>query len=129
LLPAAQAHATMQALRLLGVQLAVDDFGTGYSSLSRLSQLPIDSLKIDRSFVRQLQDSSDAAQAAAVVAAIVQLGSTLRKAVVAEGIETADQVEQLRGLGCEMGQGFHLASPLAPGDATDWLAARHQPLH
>ncbi len=128
-LPASVAHETMQALRGLGVQLAVDDFGTGYSNLSRLSRLPIDSLKIDRSFVRQLRDGSDTEQAAAVVAAIVQLGSTLRKAVMAEGIETAEQVEQLRGLGCELGQGFHLASPLAAGDATDWLAARGRPLH
>jgi diguanylate cyclase (GGDEF)-like protein/PAS domain S-box-containing protein len=132
-LPAAVAHETMRALRSLGVQLAVDDFGTGYSNLSRLSTLPIDSLKIDRSFVRQLrsggQSPNEREQAAAVVAAIVQLGSTLRKAVVAEGIESAEQVEQLRGLGCELGQGFHLASPLAAGDATDWLAARGAPLH
>ena len=128
-LPAATAQETMRALRALGVQLAVDDFGTGYSNLSRLSRLPIDSLKIDRSFVRELRDGADAEQAAAVIAAIVQLGSTLRKAVVAEGIESAEQVEQLRGLGCELGQGFHLASPLAAGDATDWLAARARPLH
>ncbi|MEY3273861.1 MAG: hypothetical protein RLZZ341_2767, partial [Pseudomonadota bacterium] len=56
-------------------------------------------------------------------------GGTLRKAVVAKGIETAEQVERLRGLGCELGQGFHLASPLAAGDAGDWLAARGAPLH
>ncbi len=133
-LPAAVAHETMQGLRALGVQLAVDDFGTGYSNLSRLSRLPIDSLKIDRSFVRELrpgsaQGDADREQAAAVIAAIVQLGSTLRKAVVAEGIESAEQVEQLLGLGCELGQGFHLASPLAAADATDWLAARGRPLH
>jgi diguanylate cyclase (GGDEF)-like protein/PAS domain S-box-containing protein len=129
-LNAAAANEVMQALRRLGVHLAVDDFGTGYSNLSRLSRLPIDSLKIDRSFVRELREgSADPVEAAAVVAAIVQLGSTLRKAVVAEGIETAEQVEQLRGLGCELGQGFHLASPLAPGDATDWLVARRSPLH
>ena len=127
-LPAAAAHETLLGLRALGVQLAVDDFGTGYSSLSRLSRLPIDSLRIDRSFVRELH-GSDAEQAEVVVAAIVQLGGTLRKAVVAKGIETAEQVERLRGLGCELGQGFHLASPLAAGDAGDWLAARGAPLH
>ena len=120
------AVAVLNALRRLGVRLAVDDFGTGYSSLSHLSRLPIDSLKIDRSFVHQLQRDSDDS---AVVAAIVQLGSTLRKAVVAEGIETADQIEQLRELGCEMGQGFHLASPLTEQAAGEWLAARRQPLH
>jgi diguanylate cyclase (GGDEF)-like protein len=116
----------LSALRRLGVRLAVDDFGTGYSSLSHLSRLPIDSLKIDRSFVHQLRRNSDDA---AVVAAIVQLGSTLRKAVVAEGIETADQVDQLRELGCELGQGFHLSSPLSDQAVGDWLAARRAPLH
>jgi diguanylate cyclase (GGDEF)-like protein/PAS domain S-box-containing protein len=127
-LPAAAAHETLLGLRALGVQLAVDDFGTGYTSLSRLSRLPIDSLKIDRSFVRGLH-GSDAEQAEVVVAAIVQLGGTLRKAVMAKGIENAEQVERLRGLGCELGQGFHLASPLAAGDADDWLAARRAELH
>ena len=116
----------LAALRHLGVRLAVDDFGTGYSSLSHLSRLPIDSLKIDRSFVHQLQRNSDDA---AVVAAIVQLGSSLRKLVVAEGIETADQVEQLRELGCEMGQGFHLSTPLTDQAAGAWLAARRAVLH
>ena len=117
---------TLLALRKLGVRLAVDDFGTGYSSLSHLSRLPIDSLKIDRSFVHQLQRNTDDA---AVVAAIVQLGSSLRKAVVAEGIETADQVAQLRDLGCELGQGFHLAQPLSESAANEWLQARRMPLH
>jgi len=116
----------LSALRRLGVRLAVDDFGTGYSSLSRLSRLPIDSLKIDRSFVHQLKRSSDES---AVVAAIVQLGGTLRKAVVAEGIETEDQLEQLRELGCESGQGFHLSVPLSEQDAGEWLASRWLPLH
>ena len=64
-----------------------------------------------------------------MVAAIVQLGSTLRKSVVAEGIETADQIDQLRELGCQMGQGFHLASPLTEQAAGEWLAARRAPLH
>jgi diguanylate cyclase (GGDEF)-like protein/PAS domain S-box-containing protein len=99
----------LAALRRLGVRLAVDDFGTGYSSLAHLSRLPVDSLKIDRSFVQQLEAGSDDA---AVVAAIVQLGSTLRKAVVAEGIETAEQAAHLQALGCSLGQGFHLAQPL-----------------
>jgi len=118
----ASAVDTLSALRKLGVRLAVDDFGTGYSSLSHLSRLPIDSLKIDRSFVHRLRrNSADAA----VVAAIVQLGSTLRKAVVAEGIETADQVEQLR----ELGQGFHLSTPLSEEAAGAWLVARRVPLH
>ncbi len=117
---------TLGALRRLGVHLAVDDFGTGYSSLSHLSHLPIDSLKIDRSFVHRLKRHSDDA---AVVAAIVQLGSTLRKQVVAEGIETADQMDQLRELGCALGQGFHLSVPLSEQAAGEWLQARRSPLH
>ena len=96
-------------LRRLGVRVAVDDFGTGYSSLSYLARLPIDTLKIDRSFVAQLAGDGDQA---AVVRAIVHLGQSLRKAIVAEGIENSRQVEHLLALGCQLGQGFHLAEPL-----------------
>ena len=109
---------TLHALRELGVCLAVDDFGTGYSSLSHLSKLPIDSLKIDRSFVRQLQPGN---ADSAVVSAIIQLGGSLHKAVVAEGIESAAQAAQLRALGCLHGQGFHLATPLTVPAADEWL--------
>ncbi len=115
------ALASLTALRQLGVKLAVDDFGTGYSSLAHLSQLPIDSLKIDRSFVSQLQRGKADAAPAAVISAIIQLGHTLRKAVVAEGIETAAQMDQLRELGCAFGQGFHLAIPLSAAQASAWL--------
>ena len=117
---------TLQALRRLGAHLAVDDFGTGYSSLSHLSKLPIDSLKIDRSFVAHLQQGS---ADAAVVSAIIQLGGTLQKAVVAEGIETQSQMDQLRELGCGYGQGFHLASPLSEAAAGEWLRAQRGTLH
>lgn len=99
----------LERLREVGVRLAVDDFGTGYSSLAHLSRLPIDALKIDRSFVGQLtKDSKDAA----VVRGIVQLGRSLGKDVVAEGIETPSQFDQLRDLGCDRGQGFLMARPL-----------------
>jgi EAL domain-containing protein (putative c-di-GMP-specific phosphodiesterase class I) len=91
------------------VQVAVDDFGTGYSSLSHLSKLPIDSLKIDRSFVGQLQRGSEEA---AVVQAIITLGQHLRKSIVAEGIESAEQLAVLRAMGCVLGQGHHLSQPL-----------------
>ena len=114
---------TLADLRRLGTQVAVDDFGVGYSSLSRLAKLPIDSLKIDRSFVSQLQRGSDEA---AVVQAIIQLGGTLRKSVVAEGIESADQLQQLRDMGCEFGQGFHLALPLS-AQAAGELVSGHRP--
>ena len=83
-----------------------------------------DSLKIDRSFVHPLKRNSDGS---AVVSAIVQLGSTLRKTVVAEGIETADQVEQLRELGCGLGQGFHLSTPLSEEAAGAWMVACRVP--
>jgi diguanylate cyclase (GGDEF)-like protein/PAS domain S-box-containing protein len=116
----------LTALRKLGVKLAVDDFGTGYSSLSHLSRLPIDSLKIDRSFVSQLRQGGPDA---AVVSAIVQLGSALRKAVVAEGIESAAQLDHLRELGCNFGQGFHMGTPLTAQMAGEWLRRPPAPLH
>ncbi|MBK7530988.1 EAL domain-containing protein [Piscinibacter sp.] len=101
---------TLTRLRDLGVGLSIDDFGTGYSSLSYLSTLPIDSLKIDASFVRGMRNGSKEAE---VVRAIVTLGASLGKSVIAEGIETESQFDQLRGMGCESGQGYHLSRPLA----------------
>jgi EAL domain-containing protein (putative c-di-GMP-specific phosphodiesterase class I) len=100
---------SLQQLRMLGVGLSVDDFGTGYSSLSHLSVLPIDSLKIDMSFVRPLRAGS---KEAAVVRAIVLLGTALGKEVIAEGIETQAQLELLRDMGCDTGQGYYLSRPL-----------------
>ncbi|MDE2367732.1 MAG: EAL domain-containing protein [Burkholderiales bacterium] len=104
------AMSTLKALRQLGVGLSIDDFGTGYSSLSHLAVLPIDSLKIDMSFVRNLRAGSNEA---AVIKAIVLLASLLGKQVIAEGIETEAQLELLRELGCGFGQGFYLSRPLA----------------
>ncbi len=101
---------TLTRLRDRGVGLSIDDFGTGYSSLSYLSTLPIDSLKIDASFVRGMRNGSKEAE---VVRAIVTLGASLGKSVIAEGIETESQFDQLRGMGCESGQGYHLSRPLA----------------
>jgi diguanylate cyclase (GGDEF)-like protein/PAS domain S-box-containing protein len=101
---------TLNELRDLGIGLSVDDFGTGYSSLAHLSTLPIDSLKVDRSFVRGLRPHS---KEATIVRAIVHLGNSLGKRVIAEGIETASQFAQLREMGCEGGQGFHLSQPLS----------------
>jgi diguanylate cyclase (GGDEF)-like protein/PAS domain S-box-containing protein len=98
-------------LRRLGIGLSVDDFGTGYSSLQHLSALPVNSLKIDRAFVNTLARSSNDE---AVVRAIVLMGHSLGKSIIAEGIETADQLEQLQHMGCKSGQGFHLSRPLAP---------------
>ncbi len=111
----------LAALRRLGVMLAIDDFGTGYSSLSHLSTLPIDCLKIDRSFVARLYSS---ANEAAVVRSIILLGSSLGKLVVAEGIETPSQLEQLREMGCSLGQGYLLARPLTPAQVPGLLVQR-----
>ncbi len=114
----------LRELRKLGVQLAIDDFGTGYSSLSHLSTLPIDCLKIDRSFVSRLETSTNEA---AVVRSIILLGSSLGKDVVAEGIETPGQLALLRGMGCRLGQGFLLARPLASQDVSSLLTRRDAP--
>jgi diguanylate cyclase (GGDEF)-like protein/PAS domain S-box-containing protein len=105
-------------LRRLGVLLAIDDFGTGYSSLSHLSTLPIDCLKIDRSFVSRLETS---ANEEAVVRSIILLGSSLGKMVVAEGIETPGQLAQLREMGCRLGQGYLMARPLPAQDVSSLL--------
>ncbi len=104
----------LRELRTLGVGLAVDDFGTGYSSLSHLATLPIDTLKIDRSFVARLKVGS---REAAVVRSIILLGSSLGKSVLAEGIETESQFGQLNEMGCDLGQGFLLAPPLTAEQA------------
>jgi len=111
----------LRELRRLGVALAIDDFGTGYSSLSHLSTLPIDCLKIDRSFVSRLEHSENEA---AVVRSIILLGSSLGKSVVAEGIETEPQLLRLRELGCHLGQGYLLARPMPAQDVPGYLS-RH----
>ena len=99
----------LEDLRALGVGLSVDDFGTGYSSLAHLSSLPVDCLKVDRSFICGMRRGS---KEATVVHAIVKLGNSLGKSVVAKGIETASQYDQLREMGCGVGQGFHMSRPL-----------------
>ncbi len=106
-----QAVEMLEALRREGIVVQVDDFGTGYSSLSYLHRLPIDSLKIDRSFVQGIEQDS---QNLEIVTTIVNLAHSLRIDVVAEGIENAEQLQLLRDLSCEYGQGFHFAKPLTP---------------
>lgn len=100
---------TLRYLKDSGISLAIDDFGTGYSSLSYLKRFPLDFLKIDRSFVADLEDSDDSA---AICAAIIAMAHRLGLAVVAEGIETKAQLEFLRSQGCEQGQGFLLGKPM-----------------
>jgi len=111
---------TLGELRRQGIGLSLDDFGTGYSSLRHLSTLPVNTLKIDPGFVHGLQRG---ANEAAVLRAMVLLGTSLGKSIIAEGIETAEQMEQLRQMGCPAGQGVHLARPLAPAVVGRMLAA------
>jgi diguanylate cyclase (GGDEF)-like protein/PAS domain S-box-containing protein len=110
----------LRALKELGVRLAIDDFGTGYSSLSYLRQFPIDILKIDRSFVRDMHSEHEAS---ALASAIIDLGRALDLQVVAEGIEVEDQFEALRELGCDLGQGYFWSKPVPNPAATQIVAA------
>jgi diguanylate cyclase (GGDEF)-like protein len=106
----------LQALKSMGVKLAIDDFGTGYSSLSYLTQLPIDCLKVDQSFVRQLVPDAHGAfkiGPALIVSAVIGMGKSLRHRVVAEGVETREQLAFLQAQRCSEGQGFYFSRPLA----------------
>jgi EAL domain-containing protein (putative c-di-GMP-specific phosphodiesterase class I) len=111
LLSDAQLAVTIGELAALGVVIALDDFGSGYSSLGYLSKLPIGILKIDLSFVSRIDGGPEEA---AVAQAIIMLGHTLGMEVVAEGIETSEQLAELRGRGCPLGQGFLLGRPVPP---------------
>ncbi|MFB4250003.1 putative bifunctional diguanylate cyclase/phosphodiesterase [Pseudomonas idahonensis] len=105
--------ATLQAIKALGVRLAVDDFGTGYSSLSYLRKFPVDVLKIDQSFIHGL---SHEPKDAALVSAIIQLGRSLNLSIIAEGVETQEQLAFLKQQGCEEGQGYYFSKAL-PADS------------
>jgi len=102
---------TLSGLRQLGVRLAIDDFGTGWSSLSRLREFPVDELKIDKSFVAEVHDNADEAP---IIAAIVAMAHSLSLSVVAEGVETLDQLACLNQYGCDYVQGYLLSRPLPP---------------
>jgi diguanylate cyclase (GGDEF)-like protein/PAS domain S-box-containing protein len=110
----------LKELRTLGVRVAMDDFGTGYSSLSYLSRFPVDVIKMDRSFLRP----EATREAVDLSSAVVALGSSLSLEVVAEGIELDEQLNRLRELGCELGQGFHFAHPMESAHLADFLAGR-----
>ena len=113
-----RAKAVLARLHALGISLAVDDFGTGYASLSWLRDLPLHTLKIDRSFVmRMAADEGDAT----IVRSTVQLGRSLGLKVVAEGVEDEAAWVQLLGLGCDLAQGFHLSRPQPAAALTPWL--------
>ncbi|WP_109118415.1 EAL domain-containing protein [Azospirillum sp. TSO22-1] len=116
-----QAIGTMRALKDIGLRLAIDDFGTGYSSLSHLRHFPLDILKVDQSFVR---DITNHAEGEAIAAAVISIGHALGKKVVAEGVETDVQLDFLRGHGCDEYQGF-LFSPAVPAERFRELLMRN----
>jgi len=117
---AEQVWADLRTLRALGVRVAIDDFGTGYSSLSYLRQMPVDVLKIDKSFVDDIVASR---QQHALVNAIVMLARELDLAVVAEGIEEPEQLALLARMGCPYGQGYLFAKPIWPAEIEEWITA------
>lgn len=116
---AAYALRVLQSLRAEGIALYIDDFGTGYSALSYLQKLPVDFIKIDQSFVRDMCSSKDSA---AIVRSTIDLVHDLGRKTVAEGVETQDHWDQLASLGCDYAQGYFIARPMPPGEFQAWRA-------
>ncbi len=113
-----QTRETLHALDALSVRLALDDFGTGYSSLSHLKKFPVDTVKIDKSFI---QDVSTDPGDATVVEAIIAMAHRLNLQVIGEGVETDDQLEFIRARGCDLAQGYYFSEPLPPGEFARWV--------
>jgi EAL domain-containing protein (putative c-di-GMP-specific phosphodiesterase class I) len=111
--------------RLKGFRFAIDDFGTGYSSLVQLHRLPFSELKIDRGFVSGLGSSEEAK---IIVGAIVNLGQSLKLELVAEGIETEEQMKSLMAMGCQSGQGYLFSRAMPPSQIPDWLSKHPAPV-
>ena len=109
----------MERLRETGIEISLDDFGTGYSSLSYLHRLPVDYLKIDRSFVSRMIGSKENSE---IVYTIIKLAQNLKMKVIAEGIETVEQLEHLKSLHCEYGQGYYFSKPVEPAAAANFIA-------
>jgi diguanylate cyclase (GGDEF)-like protein len=114
---------TLEALKAMGIRLAIDDFGTGYSSLSYIKRFPVDTLKIDQSFIREVTSS---AEDSALTTSIILMGKSLGLAVVAEGVETRSQLGMLQALGCDEAQGYLFSRPVPPEEAAEILASGFQ---
>jgi EAL domain-containing protein (putative c-di-GMP-specific phosphodiesterase class I) len=112
---------TVRNLHDAGCRIALDDFGTGYASLTHLRKLPVDTIKIDQSFVQAIATDADAQ---AIVSALIELGRRLGKEVIAEGVETAEHATLLRAAGCNQAQGFYFAPPMPASALRDYIAAR-----
>ncbi len=119
---AQEANKILREISALGVRIAIDDFGTGYSSLSYLRRFPIDKLKVDRSFVKDMNHVKENAE---IVKAIISLGHILGMDVIAEGVENAEQLTLLKELGCDLTQGFFLGKPMSAKDATNYLIEKN----
>jgi EAL domain-containing protein (putative c-di-GMP-specific phosphodiesterase class I) len=119
-----EALRTLRTLDDLGVRLAIDDFGTGYSGLSYLKRFPIDTVKIDQSFIRDISVDADDA---AIVRAIVGMAKSLKLSVVAEGVETGEQLAFLSNLGCDYAQGYLLGYPVPANELSDLLDNQRAP--
>ena len=115
--------AKLRRLKALGVKLAMDDFGTGYSSMASLNLFPLDTVKIDRAFIKRLAEHHESES---IVAAIIMLSKALHLDVTGEGVETVEQATQLQGLGCQIGQGYFFARPLPADGIRDGIAAGPQ---
>jgi EAL domain-containing protein (putative c-di-GMP-specific phosphodiesterase class I) len=109
---------TLNELKQMGVLISIDDFGTGYSSLSYLKRFPIDKLKVDQSFVRDISTHADDA---AMVRTIITMGHNLRLKVIAEGVETAEQLAFLKEQQCDEIQGYYFSQPLAADDFSEYV--------
>jgi EAL domain-containing protein (putative c-di-GMP-specific phosphodiesterase class I) len=114
-----QSFAALAQLRQKGIRVSIDDFGTGYSSMTYFKEMPADELKIDKSFIRNLHRDEGNRH---IVRTIIDLAHTFRYAVVAEGVERADVLELLVGMGCDIAQGFLYARPMPQVDFVQWLA-------
>jgi len=110
----------MRRLKECDIRIAMDDFGTGYSSLSYLHQFPFDNLKIDRSFITRLMEDDE------IVRTILTMGQNLGLKVVAEGVETIEQVDKLKEMGCDYGQGYYFSKPITATEATALLRAQNE---